>query len=280
MKLKRRETFGTAIERVARDPLFGTSGDFPRLLELDVEKLQPRADQPRRHFDEAALQELAASMARVRLIHPILVREGEGGAYEIVSGERRWRAARLLGWPTIFAIVTTGDVDEIGLIENLQRQDLNALEEAAALQKLLDKHGYTQEELGGAVGKSQGQVSALLRLLTLHPTIQAEYPTSDKQVSRSLLIELATIDDPARQLSLWQRAQEGLLTVRGIRAEKSAAPAPARREPAEDPAGLALRGIVRIAKSLDALKGKKNALTARQREQLLALRRTIDDVLG
>lgn len=279
MKLKRRETFGTAIERVARDPLFGTSGDFPRLLELDVEKLQPRADQPRRHFDEAALQELAASMARVRLIHPILVREGEGGAYEIVSGERRWRAARLLGWPTIFAIVTTGDVDEIGLIENLQRQDLNALEEAAALQKLLDKHGYTQEELGGAVGKSQGQVSALLRLLTLHPTIRQEYPASDKQVSRSLLIELATIDDPARQLSLWRRAQEGLLTVRGIRAEKSA-PAPADRPQAEDPAGLALRGIVRIAKSLDALKGRKDALTARQREQLLALRRTIDDVLG
>lgn len=281
MKLKRRDTFGSAIERVARDPLFGTSGDFPRLLEIDLDKLEPRADQPRRHFDEDALRELAASMARVRLIHPILVRDAPGrdGVYEIVSGERRWRAARMLGWATLYAIITTGDVDEIGLIENLQRQDLTALEEAAALQRLLDKHGYTQEELGAAVGKSQGQVSALLRLLTLHPRIRDDYPTSDKTVSRSLLIELATVADPERQLALWQRARDGALTVRAIREEK-AGRAPAR--PAKPATGLSpvFRTLARTLKTLEPLKGKGGMLTAAQREQLQALRQRIDEVLG
>ncbi|WP_119680563.1 ParB/RepB/Spo0J family partition protein [Indioceanicola profundi] len=282
MKLKRRETFGTAIDRVAKDPLFGTSADFPRLLELDVGQLQPRADQPRRHFDPSALEELAASMARVRLIHPILVREREDapGVFEIVSGERRWRAAQMLGWSTIFAIVTTGDVDEIALIENLQRQDLNALEEANGLQRLLDKHGYTQEELGAAVGKSQGQVSALLRLRTLHPTIQTEYPTSDKQVARSLLIELATIDDPDRQLALWQRAKDGTLTVRALRQEKAGHAIPTPSVPREKGgAKVLISGLDRVVKELERVKSAQGTLDTSSRSQLRDMAARISTLL-
>ncbi|MFM2041618.1 MAG: hypothetical protein RLY86_194 [Pseudomonadota bacterium] len=258
MKLKRRDTFGSAIDRVAKDPLFGTSADFPRLLELDVAAIQPRDDQPRRHFDQTALEELAASMARVRLIHPILVREIEEGSgrYEIVSGERRWRAAQMLGWATIYAIISLGDADEIALIENLQRQDLNAFEEAVALQRLLHKHRYTQEELGAAVGKSQGQISSLLRLLTLHPTIQIEYSTSDKSIPRSILMELATIDDPDRQIALWQRAKDGVLTVRALRQEKAgtgtSTPAP-RRE--RNDVRSVMTGLERVTGLMERLAG-------------------------
>lgn len=282
MKLKRRDTFGSAIDRVARDPLFGTSADFPRLLELDVAALVPRADQPRRHFDPAALEELAASMARVRLIHPILVRERDGGPgrYEIVSGERRWRAAGLLGWPTIYAIVTTGDADEIALIENLQRQDLNALEEAAGLRRLLEKHGYTQEELGAAIGRTQGQVSALLRLLTLQPRVQEEYPTAAPQVPRSLLIELATIADADRQLALWERAKEGSLTVRALRAEKARPAAKPAAKPPKAPGRALVAGLDRVVKELERATATPGGLDPASRERLRHLSARIAALLS
>lgn len=278
MKLKRRPTYGAALDRVARDTLFGTSGDFPRLVELDLDALRPRPDQPRRTFDEAALRELADSMARVGLLHPLLVRDAGGGSYDIVAGERRWRAARLLGRRTLYAIVTDGDPDEIALVENLQRQDLDPLEEADALARLMDRHAYTQAELGAAVGKSQGQVSATLRLLTLPARIREEYPTSDKRVPRSVLMELATIEDPARQLALWEQARAGALTVRAVREEKAAAKAP--RVPAADPVPAVLRAVDRISRSLEVLQASRADLNSDQRSRLAALRRRIDALLG
>ncbi|OYQ35592.1 hypothetical protein CHU95_07680 [Niveispirillum lacus] len=256
----------------------------PRVLTLALQQLRPRPDQPRRHFDLAALDELAASMARVGLLHPLLVRPAPDDAemYEIVSGERRWRAARRLDWDWLPALITSGDVDEIALIENLQRQDLNALEEAAALQRLMDKHHYTQDALGRAIGRTQGQISSTLRLLTLHPDIVKSYPQHERQVSRSMLVELATIDDPDRQMALWDRACQGALTVRAIRSEK-ASQAPANAATAglsTDRVTVALRQVDRTVTALEQLKVGPAGLTDGQRAHLAALSRRIAALMG
>lgn len=256
----------------------------PQVLALDLDRLRPRPDQPRRHFDLDALDELAASMARVGVLHPLLVRPaGDGdGLFEIVSGERRWRAARRLGWGWLPALVTTGDVDEIALIENLQRQDLNALEEAAALQRLMDKHHYTQDALGRAIGRTQGQISSTLRLLTLHPDILKGFPQHERLVSRSMLVELATVDEPERQMALWERACQGSLTVRAIRAEKAGdTPAnPAIEGLSNDKVTVALRQVDRTVTALEQLKVGPSGLTDGQRAHLAALSRRISALMG
>lgn len=256
----------------------------PLILSLAIDRLRPRPDQPRKYFDLDALDELAGSMARVGILHPLLVRvaDGELGLYDIVAGERRWRAARKLGWDWLPVLVTAGDVDEISLIENLQRQELNALEEAGALQRLMDKHHYTQDALGRAIGRTQGQISSTLRLLTLHPDILKTYPQHERQISRSMLVELATIDEPERQMALWDRACQGSLTVRAIRAEKAGnAPAnPATAGLSSDKVTVALRHVDRTVTALEQLKVGPSGLTDGQRAHLAALSRRISALMG
>lgn len=141
---------------------------------IDIAAIAPNPDQPRRHFDEAALQELADSIAKSGVIQPILLRERAPGAYQIVAGERRWRAAQRAHLHEIPAIVR--DLDdtqtlEIALIENIQRQDLNPVEEAEAFSRLIAQFGHSQEELGKIVGKSRSHVANLMRLLDLSGTV-------------------------------------------------------------------------------------------------------------
>lgn len=262
----------------------GAQAGTPQILSLAIDRLRPRPDQPRKYFDLGALDELAASMARVGLLHPLLVQPAAGGQglYDIVAGERRWRAARKLGWDWLPVLVTGGDVDEISLIENLQRQELNALEEAGALQRLLDKHHYTQDALGRAIGRTQGQISSTLRLLTLHPDIMNGFVQHERQVSRSMLVELATIDEPERQLALWERACQGALTVRAIRAEKAGnAPVnPATAGLSTDRLTVALRQVDRTVTALEQLKVGPAGLTDGQRAHLAALSRRINALMG
>jgi ParB family chromosome partitioning protein len=136
---------------------------------LPVASLEPHPDQPRRHFDEGSLDELAASIGARGLIQPIVVRPADD-RYQIVAGERRWRAAQRAGIheiPVIIRDFTTIEAFEIALLENIQRQDLNAIEEAEAYRKLVDVYGHTQEELGKLVHKSRSHIANLLRLLEL-----------------------------------------------------------------------------------------------------------------
>ncbi|KQN92464.1 chromosome partitioning protein ParB [Sphingomonas sp. Leaf231] len=143
---------------------------------IPVSAIAPHPDQPRRHFDEAALDELAASIAQRGVIQPIIVRP-HGQDFQIVAGERRWRAAqraRLHEVPVVVRDYTDSETLQIALLENIQRQDLNAIEEARAYQRLLDEFGHTQEELARAVHKSRSHVANLLRLLDLPPEIQAQ----------------------------------------------------------------------------------------------------------
>jgi ParB family chromosome partitioning protein len=138
--------------------------------ELPIEQLRPNAEQPRRSFDAAAIDELAASIASKGMLQPILVRPKGGDVYEIVAGERRWRAAQkaqLHKVPVIIRELTDEEAAEIALIENVQRVDLNPVEEAAAYARLSDVYKRTQEDIAKAVGKSRSHVANIMRLLNL-----------------------------------------------------------------------------------------------------------------
>ncbi|VXC94545.1 ParB/RepB/Spo0J family partition protein [Sphingomonas sp. 8AM] len=152
----------------------GTARGAVRMI--PVSAIAPHPEQPRRHFDEAALDELAASIAQRGVIQPIIVRP-HGHDFQIVAGERRWRAAqraRLHEVPVVVRDYSDSETLQIALLENIQRQDLNAIEEARAYQRLLDEFGHTQEELARAVHKSRSHVANLLRLLDLPPEVQAQ----------------------------------------------------------------------------------------------------------
>ncbi len=137
---------------------------------LPITKVEPKADQPRTHFDEVALAELAESIAKHGIIQPITVRKLPTGYYQIIAGERRWRAARMAGLSEVPVIIIEADdrlAAELALVENLQRADLNPVEEAKGYQRLIKEFGLTQEEAAQAVGKSRPAVTNAMRLLTL-----------------------------------------------------------------------------------------------------------------
>ncbi len=138
--------------------------------ELPVELIAPSAKQPRKHFDQDALQALAGSLGEQGVLQPILVRPVAGGTYELVAGERRWRAAQLAGLSTVPALVRTRDdaqTLEVALVENMAREDLNPMEEARAVAALVEELGLTREQVGRRIGRSRVAVSNLLRLLDL-----------------------------------------------------------------------------------------------------------------
>jgi ParB family transcriptional regulator, chromosome partitioning protein len=196
----------------------GQTKDSLRVIDVSLSACRRNPNQPRKVFDEPSLRELAASIEQHGLLQPITVKRDPKNkqGFVIVAGERRFRALELLGRETIPAVVTSGKTDEIALIENLQREDLNPLEEAQALQKLKEKYGYTHEELGQAVGKARTTITNLLKLNDLPKKIKDECLTSNI-ASRSLLLELTRIDNPKKQLSLWKEAKERGVTIREAR---------------------------------------------------------------
>lgn len=224
------------------------STDLPRVVEVDLVKLRPNPDQSRRIFDEVALRELANSIEQHGLIQPISIaldpdRLSDEG-YVIVAGERRYRAHQLLNRTTIPAIITSGDPAEIAIIENLQRENLHPLEEAYALNNLMNKHQYTQEVVGKVVGKARNTVTSLLRLTTLPQRIQDECPTSD--ISKSTLIELSRIDDANEQLAIWEEMKRGRIrTVRAARSAKKTTSSTQKDQPSSERVLKAGAGFVR-----------------------------------
>lgn len=144
------------------------------ILELPISKVEPRAEQPRYSFDEIALNELAESIEQYGMIQPITVRPVEDGFYQIIAGERRWRAARIAGLTEVPVRILDADdrrVSELALVENLQREDLNPIEEAKGLRALVDDYEMTQEEVAQSVGKSRSSIANALRLLNLCPYV-------------------------------------------------------------------------------------------------------------
>lgn len=191
------------------------------LRDVDIAHVVPNRYQPRDHFDEENLASLAASISEVGVIQPIVVRESEEG-YEIIAGERRWRAAQRAGLRSIPALVRASDDKgslEAAVVENVHRQDLNALEEAAAYRQLLDDFGLTQEAVAARVGRSRSAVANIVRLLNLAPSIQRLIVEGHLSAGHGRAL-LAVEDDESRQSLAEEIVREGL-TVR--EAERRAA---------------------------------------------------------
>jgi ParB family chromosome partitioning protein len=185
--------------------------------EVAVGSITPNPRQPRRTFDEEALEELAASITEVGLLQPVVVRKISDGEYELVMGERRWRASQRAGLEYIPAIVReTPDTDMLrdALLENLHRQQLDPLEEAAAYQQLLDDFGATHEQLAQKVGRSRPHISNTLRLLNLPPAVQKRVAAG--VISAGHARALLSLDDPQAQERLAQRIVAEGLSVRSV----------------------------------------------------------------
>ncbi|MFM8815587.1 MAG: ParB/RepB/Spo0J family partition protein [Actinomycetes bacterium] len=193
-------------------------GSGTGLQEISVASIDPNPNQPRSHFDEDALAELSASIKAIGLLQPVLVRPSSTpDRFELIAGERRWRASKRAGLSTIPAIVrVTDDVSSVeqALVENLHRQDLTPLEEAAAYQQLLEDFSMTHEQVAAKVGKSRSAITNSLRLLSLPPTIQ-QY-LAEGRLSAGHAKALLGTPNRALQESLARVAVDQSLTVRGL----------------------------------------------------------------
>ena len=190
--------------------LFGKSNDFPHIVEIDIDRIQDNPHQARRFFDEQTIADLAASIDRVGLQVPIIVRKGDqDGSFILVAGERRLRAHRLLEKSRIFAIVTSRDTPEaISLIENVTRENLNIVELAHGLKALIDNGSHSQREAAGIVGLSENVVTRTLGVLGLPQDILDEYASVAEVVSGSTMMELTYVEDRDVLRSLWERAKQ------------------------------------------------------------------------
>ena len=179
--------------------------------EVLVEQIRPNPDQPRREFDEDSLQELAASIKQIGIVQPITLRDMGDGSYIIIAGERRWRASQLAGLTRIPAYIRTV---EMALVENIQRQDLTALEIALAYQHLLEKYGLTQEQLSDRVGKNRATVTNYLRLLKLPANIQVAL--KNREIDMGHARALLALSDPTTQLKVFNEMKKEKMSVRRI----------------------------------------------------------------
>ncbi len=183
---------------------------------LSINEIIPNKDQPRKTFDEGALQELADSIIQHGVLQPLLVRPLPTGGYQLVAGERRWRASRIAGLKEVPVVKELSDVEtmEIAIIENLQREDLNPIEEAEGLQALIDRCGFTQEDVAVSVGKSRPAIANALRLLKLPPEVRDM--TRNGDISAGHARALLAFDNDAMIYEISQNIVKNNLTVRDV----------------------------------------------------------------
>ena len=188
--------------------------DEDRILYVDINDIRPNSAQPRTHFDEEKLAELASSIRTNGVIQPLIVRESTGG-YELVAGERRWRASRQAGLRTVPCIVRNFDDRQnaiVAIIENMQREDLNPIEEALGLKSMTEKYGFTQEQVSASLGRSRTYITNSIRLLKLPPEIQ-QYVSSG-QMSAAHGRTIINIPDKAKQREIADKIIRNDLSVR------------------------------------------------------------------
>ncbi|HMM01620.1 MAG: ParB/RepB/Spo0J family partition protein [Dysgonomonas sp.] len=185
--------------------------------EIELSKIQVNPDQPRRVFDEEALQELAVSIRQIGVIQPITLRKIDEDSYQIIAGERRYRASSIAGLSSIPAYIRTAEdetVMEMALIENIQREDLNSIEIALAYQNLIEAYNLTQERLSERIGKKRTTIANYLRLLKLPAEIQMGI--RDKKIDMAHARTLVTLEDAAAQLEVYELILEEGLSVRKV----------------------------------------------------------------
>ena len=213
--MARRSGLGRGLGALIPTEVVGERGSA--LADIPIGSIEPNPAQPRTHFDEELLASLAASIRELGVLQPILVRPLDGGRYELIAGERRWRAAKRVGLPSIPALVRTVEDRtrlEQALVENLHRQDLSPLEEAGAYQQLVEDFGLTHDEVASRVGKSRVAVTNTLRLFQLPPSIQRL--VADRALSAGHARALLGTPDRAYQEALARRAVTEGLSVRAV----------------------------------------------------------------
>ena len=216
MATPKRSALGRGLDALISMDNIVTSGTSS-IHEIELSQIVPNPDQPRREFDQEALEELASSIRELGIIQPISLRQVDGGNYQIIAGERRYRAAQMAGLETIPAYVRTVEDEtlmEMALIENIQREDLNSIEIALAFQKLIELYQLTQEKLSERVGKKRTTIANYLRLLKLPAEVQIGL--RDKRIDMGHARALLSVADPALQLELYERILSDGLSVRSV----------------------------------------------------------------
>lgn len=278
--------------RLDSNALTGKAVPFERPFACDIGLVVTNPDQPRKIFREEDLASLAASLDRHGLKQPIGVQQQANGEYLLVWGERRWRAARALGWPTITAVLTAGDPLEVALVENVQRVDLSPFEQSDALQGLKERHGYTDEALAGIVGKDRSMISKLLRLQSLPGVIRKEY--AEHEPTLRFLLTLSRAASEASALAMWTQWKSGY----GLENPNPDGEPPQRKNagdesersphnPADSSPEMALsalpqrvfRVLNRAQETISAMVEKPRPLTDEDWQRLMRMRSLIDTLL-
>ena len=185
--------------------------------EIEISKIVPNPNQPRKHFDENALQELANSISVHGVIQPLVVNKIDDDQYMIIAGERRWRASKIAGLskvPVVIKNYTDKQIKEISIIENLQREDLNPIEAARAIKQLMEEYNLTQEVVSERIGKSRSNIANTLRLLSLYPDVIKM--VEEGRLSSGHAKTLVSIDDTTTQIKLAKQAADGKMSVRDL----------------------------------------------------------------
>lgn len=193
------------------------TGGSSAISEIETSRIMPNPEQPRRTFSDEALEELAASIRELGIVQPLTLRAMDGGNYQIIAGERRWRAANRAGLRTVPAYVRTAsdsEMTEMALIENIQREDLNAIEVALGFKKLIDTYSLTQERLSERLGKKRATIANHLRLLKLPAEIQLGL--RDGLIDMGHARAILAVADPKDQLKLYKRIVKEGLSVRAV----------------------------------------------------------------
>lgn len=203
------------------DALISTEGVRPQgsstINEIPISQIEANPNQPRREFDSEALQELATSIREIGIIQPITLRQIDDNRFQIIAGERRWRASQIAGLTAIPAYIRTisdESIMEMALVENIQREDLNAIEIALAYQHLLENDGMTQEKVSERVGKSRAAIANYLRLLRLPAQIQLSL--QKKEIDMGHARALLSIDSPSLQIKLYKEIMKNNYSVRKV----------------------------------------------------------------
>ena len=241
---------------------------------LPLDAIRPNPEQPRRHFDAEALQELSDSIRERGVLQPVIVKRETDGRYLLLAGERRYRASQMAGLSAIPAMVRDDHPLEVAMIENLQREDLTPLEEALGIAGLIEAQGYTHAEVADLLHKSRPHVSNTLALTRLPKTIQDEY-SADPTISRDILISVARQKDEEAMLGLWRRVKLERLSVKSLREKLEP------REDAEPSVRQAINAARRLGRRLAALPDEiPKEPRDRLERTLRRLRRKIERFLG
>lgn len=260
MAAKEKKGLGTGLGVLFGEDSFDEAES--ELITLPITKVEPRREQPREYFDEAALQELADSIAQFGLIQPIVVRKLDSGYYQIIAGERRWRASRLAGLSEIPVRVIEADdrrTAELALVENLQREDLNPIEEAKGYKTLIDVYGMTQDEAAKSVGRSRPAITNSLRLLSLSEGVLELVEKGSLSAGHARA--LVPIADEKKQLDAANEVINRSLSVRKTEELAARMQKPSAAPQTKQSGGLTVDYAAEISKELSALLGRKVQLT-------------------